>query len=253
MEVERHHGKPSGHGFEDPRAERLTQDREKHDRARVVPVDDSRQRHLTQAVDRTDEAERFDLGRGGCIVETAAEHHELRRRHRPTHPCERMERQGDTLVRSVPPDPEDRRRRATWSFALLVCDGFGRHRGVHAQLDQCGAEGSRPRGCLVVGRQDEVGCPNRPARSRIEPERPPQGPIPLGLETPGFAEPFTQRFGDVWPPPMGPKTKGFPSRERVKPQKRLPQFKWCATSKSCSASSATAALRQPRCHARYSA
>ncbi len=78
MDVERHDGKSSGHGFEDLRAKRLTEAREKHDRALVVPVDHSRQRHLTQSVDRTNEAERFDLGRGGCIVETAAEHHKSR-------------------------------------------------------------------------------------------------------------------------------------------------------------------------------
>lgn len=78
MHVERDYGKPSRHGFQDLHAKRLTKAREKHDRARVVPVDYYRQRHLPQAVDRTNEAERFDLGRRGRIVETAAEHHELR-------------------------------------------------------------------------------------------------------------------------------------------------------------------------------
>ena len=141
MDVERHDGKPTGHGFEDLRARRLTKAREKHDRARVVPVDHNRQRHLTQSVDRTNEAERFDLGRGGCIVETAAEHHELRRGHRSMHLGERMERQGDTLERKVPPDPEDRRGRATWNFALLVCNGFGQHRCVQAELNPCWRRG----------------------------------------------------------------------------------------------------------------
>jgi hypothetical protein len=117
---------------------------------------------------------------------------------------------GDTLKRKVPPDPEDRRGRATWSFALLVCNGFGQHRCVQAELNLSGAEGSRSCGCLAVGRQDEVGSPKRTAGSLIEPECHPEGPIPLGLATPGFAEPFTQHFGGGLTATDGPKDEGLP-------------------------------------------
>ena len=95
-------------------------------------------------------------------------------------------------------------------------------------------------GALAVCRRYEVGTSNRAAGPGFS-ERPPQGPIPLGLATQDAPNHSRKVLGEISPPPIGPKTKGFPSRERVEPQKRLPQFKWCATSKSCSASSAMAA------------
>ena len=124
-------------------------------------------------------------------------------------PCERMERQDNALTRKVPPNPEASRGRTTWNFALLVRDGFGHHCCVQAEARPVWRRGPGSCGCLAVGCQDEVGCPNRAAGSRIGPERHPQGPIPLGLATPGFAEPFAQHFGGGLAATDGPENEGL--------------------------------------------
>jgi len=126
-----------------------------------------------------------------------------------------MECQGDTLARKVPPDPEDRRSRATWSFALLVRDGFGLHCCVQTEFDPCGAEGSRSwrlSRCWSPKTRSAVRTVRRARGLNLT--RHPEGPIPLGLAAPGFAEPLTQHFGGGLAPADRPEDEGLPEALR---------------------------------------